>query len=62
MFVLAENLADVLELELFLGNLFVMRDAMKILLVAQIFNIFEGNCASFVVNSWEKALELLTCF
>ena len=62
MFVLAENLADVLELELFLGNLFVMRDAMMILLVAQIFNILKGNCASFVVNSWEKALELLTCF
>lgn len=62
MFIFAEYFRYVLCLELLLWYLFVVRNACGVLIVSEVLDINEGDCAGGVVDAGEEALELLSCF
>lgn len=60
MFLLEEDLADVITLKCLLRDLLIMRDEVLILIVAKILHIFQDDSVGLVVNPREKALEALS--
>jgi hypothetical protein len=59
-FLLKEDLFDVLSAKAFVSNFFIMRNEIFISLVAQIFNILKGDGLIFIVDRTQEALELVS--
>jgi hypothetical protein len=59
-FLLKQDLLDVLRSKAFVSNFFIMRNEIFVSLVAQIFDILEGDGLIFIVDRTQEALELVT--